>query len=96
MPRADFYLIAKPRFLTEPLKLVCELARKANDAGQYTLVLARDAAADGRFVYAVRTTGVYCRPSCPSRRARAENVRFYASGAEAEAAFKDIRKDHIR
>ena len=42
--RADFYLIAKPRFLTEPLKLVCELARKANDAGQYTLVLARDAA----------------------------------------------------
>ena len=42
--RADFYLIAKPRFLTEPLKLVCELARKANDASQYTLVLARDAA----------------------------------------------------
>ncbi|MEK7231999.1 MAG: Ada metal-binding domain-containing protein, partial [Pseudomonadota bacterium] len=31
-------------------------------------VLARDAAADGRFVYAVRTTGIYCRPSCPSRR----------------------------
>ena len=44
MPRADFYLIAKPRFLTEPLKLVCELARKANDTSQYTLVLARDAA----------------------------------------------------
>ena len=42
--RADFYLIAKPRFLTEPLKLVCELARKANDTSQYTLVLARDAA----------------------------------------------------
>ena len=44
MPRADFYLIAKPRFLTEPLKLVCELARKANDNGLYTLVLARDTA----------------------------------------------------
>ena len=42
MPRADFYLIAKPRFLTEPLRLVCELARKANDAGLFTLVLARD------------------------------------------------------
>jgi len=42
--RADFYLIAKPRFLTEPLKLVCELARKANDGGLYTLVLARDQA----------------------------------------------------
>ncbi|PZP66530.1 MAG: DNA polymerase III subunit chi, partial [Stenotrophomonas maltophilia] len=38
------YLIAKPRFLTEPLRLVCELARKANDAGLFTLVLARDQA----------------------------------------------------
>jgi DNA polymerase-3 subunit chi len=44
MPRADFYLIAKPRFREEPLRLVCELARKAHDAGQWTLVLARDAA----------------------------------------------------
>jgi DNA polymerase III subunit chi len=44
MPRADFYLIAKPRFLTEPLRLVCELARKAYDANQWTLILARDAA----------------------------------------------------
>ena len=44
MPRADFYLIAKPRFLEEPLKLVCELARKSYDANLWTLVLARDAA----------------------------------------------------
>jgi len=44
MPRADFYLIAKPRFRAEPLLLVCELARKASDAGQHTLVLARDVA----------------------------------------------------
>jgi len=44
MPRADFYLIAKPRFLTEPLKLVCELARKAYDSNQSTLILARDQA----------------------------------------------------
>lgn len=43
MPRADFYLIAKPRFRDQPLRLVCELARKACDAGQWTLVLARDA-----------------------------------------------------
>jgi DNA polymerase-3 subunit chi len=42
VPRADFYLIAKPRFRAEPLRLVCELARKAFDAGQWTLVLARD------------------------------------------------------
>ena len=42
--RADFYLIAKPRFLEEPLKLVCELARKAYDSNQPTLILARDQA----------------------------------------------------
>ena len=44
MPRADFYLVGKPRFREEPLPLVCELARKAHDAGQWTLVLARDQA----------------------------------------------------
>jgi DNA polymerase-3 subunit chi len=44
VPRADFYLIARERFREEPLLLVCELARKALDAGQPTLVLARDAA----------------------------------------------------
>ncbi len=42
--RADFYLIAKPRFREQPLLLVCELARKASDAGMATLVLARDTA----------------------------------------------------
>ncbi|SIP88862.1 DNA polymerase III subunit chi [Solilutibacter tolerans] len=44
MARADFYLIDKPRFREEPLLLVCELARKAFDAGFPTLVLARDTA----------------------------------------------------
>lgn len=44
MPRADFYLIAKPRFCEEPLLLVCELARKAHAAAIPALVLARDAA----------------------------------------------------
>ncbi|WP_281300019.1 MULTISPECIES: bifunctional DNA-binding transcriptional regulator/O6-methylguanine-DNA methyltransferase Ada [unclassified Iodidimonas] len=49
-------------------------------------VAARDAGADGSFVYTVTTTGVYCRPSCPSRRAKRQNVRFYDTPAEAEAA----------
>tara|TARA_A100001391_G_scaffold167564_1_gene127997 strand:+ start:32114 stop:33172 length:1059 start_codon:yes stop_codon:yes gene_type:complete len=49
-------------------------------------VAARDAAADGNFVYAVKTTGVYCRPSCPSRTAKPRNVCFYDTPAEAEAA----------
>jgi AraC family transcriptional regulator of adaptative response/methylated-DNA-[protein]-cysteine methyltransferase len=43
-----------------------------------------DATYDGRFVYGVITTGVYCRPSCPSRRPLLKNVRFYESNAEAE------------
>ena len=43
MARADFYLIAKPRFLEKPLLLVCELARKANDSGQPLLILAASA-----------------------------------------------------
>lgn len=49
-------------------------------------VRARDASADGAFVYSVATTGVYCRPSCASRLARPENVAFHASPAAAERA----------
>ena len=44
MPRADFYLITTPRFREQPLRLVCELARKAHAAGLPTLILTRDAA----------------------------------------------------
>ena len=49
-------------------------------------VVARDAQADGAFVYSVRTTGVYCRPSCAARSPRPENVAFHASAAEARRA----------
>ncbi len=48
--------------------------------------MARDARQDGRFVFAVRTTGVYCRPSCPSRRPRRDSVEFFAGPTEAERA----------
>jgi AraC family transcriptional regulator of adaptative response/methylated-DNA-[protein]-cysteine methyltransferase len=48
-------------------------------------VLARDAAADGQFVYAVKSTGVYCRPSCASRKPERKNVRFFPNNAMAEA-----------
>ena len=53
---------------------------------KWSMVLARDVKADGRFVYAVRTTGVFCRPSCPSRRPRLENVEFFDSPAQAQQA----------
>lgn len=48
--------------------------------------VARDRAADGCFVGAVRSTGIYCRPSCPARRPARENMRFYPDGAAARAA----------
>ncbi len=53
---------------------------------RWARVRARDATADGDFVYAVRTTGVFCRPSCPARPARPENVTFFATGEAARAA----------
>jgi len=53
---------------------------------RWIAVLARDAAADGKFYYSVKTTGIYCRPSCSSRRANPENVGFHASCEEAEMA----------
>ena len=53
----------------------------------------RDAAADGTFVYAVTSTGVYCRPSCPSRRPRADRVRFFDTSVEArQAGFRACKR----
>jgi AraC family transcriptional regulator, regulatory protein of adaptative response / methylated-DNA-[protein]-cysteine methyltransferase len=58
-------------------------------------VCARDASADGHFVFAVATTGVYCRPSCSARRPRRENVRFFTAPAEAErAGFRACKRCH--
>jgi AraC family transcriptional regulator of adaptative response/methylated-DNA-[protein]-cysteine methyltransferase len=56
------------------------------DEARWEAVQRRDRDADGQFYYSVRTTGVYCRPSCPSRGALRANVAFHASCAEAQAA----------
>ncbi|MFP4539065.1 MAG: bifunctional DNA-binding transcriptional regulator/O6-methylguanine-DNA methyltransferase Ada [Dichotomicrobium sp.] len=53
---------------------------------RWVAVERRDGTLDGAFVFAVRSTGVYCRPGCPARRPRAENVIFFDTPAEAEAA----------
>ena len=55
------------------------------DERRWQAVCERDASADGQFVFAVLTTGVCCRPSCRSRRALRENVRFYPDVASAQA-----------
>lgn len=56
------------------------------DALRWAAVQRRDADADGQFVFSVKTTGVYCRPSCAARAARRENVAFHATPADAERA----------
>lgn len=56
------------------------------DEARWAAVLARDAAAEGAFLFSVRTTGVYCRPTCAARQPRRENVAFHDTGAQAEAA----------
>ena len=56
------------------------------DGEMWAAVQTRDARADGRFVYAVRSTGIYCRPTCPSRRPLPHRVAFFDRAADAETA----------
>lgn len=67
--------------------------QRADAAQRWQAVLGRDRTADGSFVYAVATTGVYCRPTCPARRPRRENVAFFDTGEAARAAgFRACRR----
>jgi AraC family transcriptional regulator, regulatory protein of adaptative response / methylated-DNA-[protein]-cysteine methyltransferase len=64
-----------------------------DEAACWQAVQARDEQFDGRFYYGVRSTGVYCRPSCPSRRPGRAQVRFYPTRAAAEAdGFRPCRR----
>jgi AraC family transcriptional regulator of adaptative response/methylated-DNA-[protein]-cysteine methyltransferase len=68
------------------------LAATLSDS-RWAAVAARDRAADGKFCYSVRTTGVYCRPSCAARAPRPWNVAFHATPAAAErAGFRPCRR----
>lgn len=67
-------------------------ARTASDP-RWAAVVARDRAADGRYFYSVKTTGVFCRPSCGARTPRPENVAFHATKADAiRAGFRACRR----
>ena len=63
-----------------------DMRTPARDEERWQAVKRRDPAFDGKFLFAVRTTGIYCRPSCASRPAKRENVSFFETGAEAEKA----------
>lgn len=58
----------------------------SSSSEKWASVMARDINADGEFVYAVKSTGIFCRPSCPSRRPRRDQVEFFANPRKAEQA----------
>ncbi|KAK3686885.1 hypothetical protein LTR37_019369 [Vermiconidia calcicola] len=57
-----------------------------NESARWSAVVARDPTTDGKFVYAVKTTKIFCRPTCKARLARRSNVDFFDHSAEAQAA----------
>jgi AraC family transcriptional regulator of adaptative response/methylated-DNA-[protein]-cysteine methyltransferase len=64
-------------------------------SARWTAVMERDTRFDGKFLYAVKTSGVYCRPACPSRRPKRENVIFYETSGEARrAGFRPCKRCH--
>jgi AraC family transcriptional regulator of adaptative response/methylated-DNA-[protein]-cysteine methyltransferase len=69
-----------------PLESASSMSIFRNDDTRWIALVERDSAANGLFYYSVRTTGVYCRPSCAARLPRRENVRFHASCVAAETA----------
>jgi len=68
-----------------------------NNPEMWSAVIARDASSDGSFVFAVRSTGIYCRPSCPARRPKREQVSFFPLPEAAErAGFRACKRCHPR
>src|SRR6202171_1277361 len=74
-------------------RLIINMTTKSRNPANATLddprweaVIARDAKADGQFFYSVRTTGLYCRPSCAARTPRPENVAFHVTVIDAQRA----------
>src|SRR5688500_8099625 len=80
------------------MDMLTSKARQAavtQDDLRWAAVVARDPRADGRFFYSVKTTGVFCRPSCAARAPRPENVAFHDTAADAErAGFRPCKRCH--
>lgn len=79
------------------LQISTNVTAVVNNPELWSAVLSRDASRDGSFVFAVRSTGIYCRPSCPARRPRREQVSFFHLPEAAEqAGFRACRRCHPR
>ena len=79
------------------LQMTVTMPNVMNNPELWNAVLARDASRDGNFVFAVRSTGIYCRPSCPARRPKREQVSFFSLPEAAErAGFRACKRCHPR
>jgi AraC family transcriptional regulator of adaptative response/methylated-DNA-[protein]-cysteine methyltransferase len=82
-----------PRILATSTPTPPPAKASALDDARWAAVIARDAAFDGHFFYAVETTGIYCRPSCAARRPKRAHVRFLRTAADAErAGFRSCKR----
>jgi AraC family transcriptional regulator, regulatory protein of adaptative response / methylated-DNA-[protein]-cysteine methyltransferase len=72
--------------MTQSLEIARHGEASTKDETRWSAVVARNRSYDGNFYYSVTSTGVYCRPSCPARRAKRANVRFHDTIADAQAA----------
>jgi len=78
-------------------QLSMDRSQTVNNPELWNAVVSRDASRDGSFVFAVRSTGIYCRPSCPARRPKREQVSFFQIPEAAEqAGFRACRRCHPR
>jgi methylphosphotriester-DNA--protein-cysteine methyltransferase len=85
--------IASELPITPFLPPASEKSPYATEEDRWQAVLDHDRAANGHFVYCVRSTGIFCRPTCPSRRPLLSNVSFYSNKEEAEnAGFRPCRR----
>ena len=75
------------------MRLISQTATPPNPEIMWAAFIARDARWDGRFVAGVRTTGIFCRPTCTCRKPLRRNVRFFASPADAShAGFRPCKR----
>src|SRR5881394_1650711 len=79
------------------LQVTTQMPSVTNNPEMWNAVLARDASRDGSFVFAERSTGIYCRPSCPARRPKPEQVEFFQVPEAAEQeGFRACKRCHPR
>ena len=82
---AQLAVMTATEIMTDMMTTVPDLSATGAQDPRWRAVLDRDREWDGAFVFAVSSTRIYCRPSCPSRRPRADRVAFYADAATARA-----------